>query len=37
VTETTEATEGDTEGLAAPDDAENADDGADDVVFDAEE
>jgi len=37
VTETTEATEGDTEALAAPDDAENADDGADDVVFDAEE
>ena len=33
----TEATEGDTEVLAAPDDAEDADDGADDVVFDAEE
>ena len=37
VTETTEATEGDIEVLAAPDDAEDADDGADDVVFDAEE
>ncbi len=37
VTEVTEATEGDTEVLAAPDDAEDADDGADDVVFDAEE